>query len=56
MKFLRIKKGSKMSFNEFQQVITALAAKKQSEPDVLYEKLLNKEPVTAGTVSFFFLA
>ena len=53
MKFLRIKKGSKMSFNDFQQVITALAAKKQSEPDVLYDKLLNKEPVTAGTVSFF---
>jgi len=45
----KIKKGSKMSFNEFQQVITALAAKKQSEPDVLYDKLLNKEPVTAGT-------
>ena len=42
-----------MSFNEFQQVITALAAKKQSEPDVLYDKLLNKEPTTAGTVCFF---
>jgi len=45
----KIKKGSKMSFKDFQLVVGALASKKQCEPDVLYEKIINKEPITAGT-------
>merc|ERR1719259_465133 len=46
----KIKKGSKMSFNEFKLVMNGLAVKKKEEnADVLFAMVIGKDPVTAGT-------